>query len=103
MRRELLNVSLNTENNVEATINQIERADVKFLNRKLTKLQDEAEDAEKALEDRLATNAVIDESVVENLYAEVWKANEKIELYEAFLSYYTNEDNAPTEDNFTVK
>lgn len=93
MRRQLLNVSLNTENNLEAVISDIEKKDLKFLERKLLKLENELEDAEEALEKRLATQEVIDESVVESLFGTMVELETRIQMYECFRDYYEETNN----------
>lgn len=91
MRRQLLNVSLNTENNLEAVISDIEKKDLRFLERTMDNLEKELEDAEEALEKRLATQQVIDTSVVESLFGTIIEIATKLEMYASFRSYYQGE------------
>lgn len=91
MRKQLLNVALNKENNPESLVSEIEAKDKKFLKRKLTALENEKDDAEEELEKRLSETTGIDESVVESLFAKVEATKTKINLYEKFQTYFNSE------------
>lgn len=88
MRKQLLNTALNKENNLESLISEITKKDLKFLERKLTALQNEYDDAEEELEKRLSQGDVIDDSVVTNLFGAMADIGDKINLYTQFGHYY---------------
>lgn len=92
MRKQLLNTALNTENNLNQLIQEIDKKDKKFLQRKLTALQNEYDDAEESLEQRLSEEAVIDDSVVEVLYGNLVAISEKKGLYESFKKYLSDKN-----------
>lgn len=92
MRKQLLNTALNTENNLNQLIQEIDKKDKKFLQRKLTSLQNEYDDAEEALEQRLSEEGVIDEAVVEVLYGNLVAISEKKYLYESFKDYLSDKE-----------
>lgn len=88
MRKQLLNTALNTENNLEALISDITKKDLKFLDRKLTALQNQYDDAEEELEKRLSQGEVIDDSVVTSLFGKMADIGDQINLYTQFEHYY---------------
>jgi len=83
-RKELLEGVLNSQDNVEAVIEAVIKADNKFLVRQKRKIADSVEDLKEELEKRLSVEGAIDSSTVESCYAALEIAREKLELYEKF-------------------
>lgn len=83
-RRELLELGLTEEKNVSTLVANVLTKDTKFIKKAKRDLDDAREEAEEALEERLASNIPLDKSVVEVLYAKIKDLKATTALYEAF-------------------
>lgn len=95
MRKSFLRVSLNSnfQEGTEAALNEIIKSDVKFLNRRITRLQNELEDAKERVEKRLASKTELDESVIDALFSAVDSVAERLERTVRFKQeYYGSEE-----------
>jgi hypothetical protein len=90
-RRQLLASALTEEKNVSTLVATTIKKDNKVLSKAKRDLQDSLDEAEEALEQRLSTDAPLDKSVVEVLFAKVKNLKESIQLYEEFEKEYLNE------------
>ncbi len=87
-RKQLLNVSLNKDENSKVLIANTAKTDIKFLNRTVRNLTDELEDAEAEVEKRLSSETAVDSSTVEVVFAKTIALQAKIDLYNSFLKKY---------------
>lgn len=83
-RKELLSVSLSEEKNVTTVVTNTLAKDAKFLKKEKRNLEDQIEDAEEKLEERLSSNIPLDKSVVEVLYDSLIGLKATLSLYEKF-------------------
>lgn len=83
-RRELLQSTLTEEKNVSTLVINTLAKDTKFIKKAKRDLEDAREEAEEALEERLASNTPLDKSVVEVLYAKIKDLKATTALYEEF-------------------
>lgn len=83
-RKELLSANLSEEKNVTTAVTNTLAKDAKFIKKAKRDLEDQIEDAEEKLEERLASNAPLDKSTVEVLYSNLITHKEKLALYEKF-------------------
>ena len=91
-RKQLLETSLTEEKNVATLVTNTITKDQKFLKKAKRDLEDLIEDTKDALEERLSSNALIDKSVVEVLYAKLKETESLLNTYKAFeKEFYTLE------------
>jgi len=83
-RRELLQSTLTEDKNVSTLVTNALAKDAKFIKKAKRDLDDAREEAEEALEERLASNTPLDKSVVEVLYAKIKELKAITALYEEF-------------------
>lgn len=83
-RKSLLENALTEEKNVTVIVTNTLAKDAKFLKKEKRNLEDLIEDAEEKLEERLASNAPLDKSVVEVLYNKLTELKATLALYEKF-------------------
>lgn len=83
-RKELLSVNLSEEKNVTTVVTNTLAKDAKFIKKAKRDLEDQIEDAEEKLEERLSSNTPLDKSVVEVLYDSLLGLKATHALYEKF-------------------
>lgn len=79
---------LNTEETKVSALDSLLLKECKFLKRRIQSLDDEIEDAEDNLKNRLMDGTPIDESVIEVLYTTVKQLKTQKALYEDFQNTY---------------
>lgn len=72
------------EESKKALITDLNEKDKKFISRKITRIEEEIDDAKSDLNKRLQDTEVIDNSVVEVTYAKIKNLEEKLNLYKNF-------------------
>ena len=90
-RKELLEVALSEEKNVNTVLNTTVQADAKFLKRQKRDLEDLIEDVKDKIQQRLSSSQPLDKSVIENLYNELKTTKSTLALYNEFEKEYINE------------
>ncbi len=83
-RKEALQGTLTEEKNVTTIVANTLKKDTKFIGKAKRDLEDLIEDAEEALEERLASNTPLDKSTVEVLFAKIIDLKATLALYEKF-------------------
>jgi hypothetical protein len=83
-RKQLLSASLTEGENVSNVITNTLAKDAKFIKKAKRDLEDQIEDAEEKLEERLSSNTPLDKSVVEVLYDSLIGLKVTLALYEKF-------------------
>jgi len=83
-RKELLSANLSEEKNVTTVVTNTLAKDAKFIKKAKRDLEDQIEDAEEKLEERLSSNTPLDKSVVEVLYDSLIGLKATLALYEKF-------------------
>lgn len=92
-RRNLLEAALTDEKNVNSVVATTIEKDQKFIKRTKRKLEDEIEDDEEQLRQRLESSTPIDHSTVEVMYAGIQDKKAKLKTYEAFEKEYLSTNN----------
>lgn len=94
-RKQLLESALTETKNVETVVATTLKKDVKTLNKAKRDLEDQIEEAEEQLEERLSSDTPLDKSVVEVTYAKIKDLKAVLELYESFEAEFlpTNSPN----------
>ena len=87
-RKELLELSLNEDKNVINLVNVAISEDKRFIKRAKRNLEDEIEDLQVDLKNRLSSNSPVDASVVEVTYGQIKSIKEKLDLYVQFEKEY---------------
>lgn len=87
-RKELLEAGMQEEKNVQTVIAGITGQDAKFLKRAKRDLEDEIEDLETAIQERLSSKTPLDKSVIENTYNTLMVKKDTLALYKAFEEKY---------------
>jgi hypothetical protein len=90
-RKQLLEVALSEEKNVNTVLNTTVQADAKFLKRQKRDLEDSIEDIKDKIQQRLSSSQPLDKSVIESLYNELKTAESTLSLYKEFEKEYINE------------
>ena len=90
-REELLKASLSEEKNVAIVLDNVAKADSKFLKRTKRDLEDELEDLIEKLQVRLASTEPLDKSVVQVLYGGIQVTKSLLELYKDFEKEFISE------------
>lgn len=83
-RKTALNTCFKKEENTDLVVAALLKKDQKFIERRLTALNQEKEDLEEKLEARLQSELPIDQSTVEVLFAEINKVVATQNLYKEF-------------------
>lgn len=83
-RKELLSANLSEEKNVTTVVTNTLAKDAKFIKKAKRDLEDQIEDAEEKLEERLSSNTPLDKSVVEVLFDSLLGLKATLTLYEKF-------------------
>lgn len=83
-RSELLKSSQSKEDNAALVVESTLNADTKFLNRSRRALEEQIEDIDEAIRQRLSESTPIDKSTVEVLYADLLTKRETLNLYKSF-------------------
>lgn len=83
-RKELLSANLSEEKNVTTVVTNTLAKDAKFIKKAKRDLEDQIEDAEEKLEERLSSNTPLDKSVVEVLFDSLLGLKATLALYEKF-------------------
>ena len=83
-RKQLLESNLTEEKNVATLVTNALTSDAKAFKKLKRDVEDEIEEAEDKLEERLSSSIPLDKSVVEVTYRELKDAKEKLELYKEF-------------------
>lgn len=91
-RKDLLTANFTEDKNVATVIKATLAKDVRFLDREKTKLSQEIEDAEEALELRLSSSTVIDASVILVSFSGIADLKAKLALYKEFESKYITDE-----------
>lgn len=94
-RKQLLESSLAEQKNVDTVIATTLKKDVKTLNKAKRDLEDQIEEAEEQLEERLSSDTPLDKSVVEVTYSKIKDLKATLELYKSFEAEFlpTNSPN----------
>lgn len=92
-RRELLQSNLTEEKNVKTVVDTTVAKDQKFLKRAKRDLEDEIEDAEESLKNRLSSDTAIDKATIEQVYGDIKVKKAKLQLYTDFEKEYLTESN----------
>ena len=87
-RKELLELSLNEDKNVTNLVSSALNDDKKFIKRAKRNLEDEIEDLESELKNRLSSSTPLDKSVIEVTYSQINDKMETLSLYESFEEEY---------------
>lgn len=87
-RKQLLELSLNEDKNVENLVDVALSEDKRFIKRAKRNLEDEIEDLQAELRKRLSSNTPVDKSVVEVSYSQIKLKKEMLETYKSFESEY---------------
>lgn len=87
-RRQLLESGLTETKNVETVVATTLKKDVKAINKAKRDLQDQLEEAEEQLEERLSSDTPLDKSVVEVTYSKIKDLKVTLALYESFEKEY---------------
>lgn len=87
-RKQLLSSSLSEQKNVDTVIATTLKKDVKAINKAKRDLQDQLEEAEEQLEERLSSDTPLDKSVVEVTYSRIKDLKAALSLYESFEKEY---------------
>ena len=90
-RKQLLEVTLSEEKNVNTVLDNTTKADAKFLKRTKRDLEDKIEDLQEKLQVRLSSTEPLDKSVVENLYYEIQTTKSTLDLYKSFEKEFVSE------------
>jgi hypothetical protein len=83
-RKNLLEGALTEEKNVTTIVTTTLAKDAKFIKKAKRDLDDALEEAEEKLEERLSSNAPLDKSTVEVLFAKILDLKASLSLYEKF-------------------
>lgn len=90
--KDLLSNVAEAEKNASVKVETIIKKNVKFLERKISDISRQIEDKEEEIEKRISSEVLIDNSVVEVTFRQLYELHENKELYERFLEeYYTEE------------
>lgn len=87
-RKQLLEAGLTEEKNVTTLVASTLLKDAKFLKKAKRDLEDQIEDAEDNLQERLSSNTALDKSVVEVAFSGLKELKEKLELYQSFENQF---------------
>jgi hypothetical protein len=87
-RVELLKQSLTEDKNVDLTIEKAVKDDKRFINRSARSIEDQIEDQEAKLEERLSSNTPLDASTIESVFGNIKTLKEKLNLYKEFQEKY---------------
>jgi hypothetical protein len=90
-RKQLLEVALSEEKNVNTVLNTTVQADAKFLKRQKRDLEDSIEDIKDKIQQRLSSSQPLDKSVIESLYNELKTTESTLALYKEFEKEYIND------------
>jgi hypothetical protein len=90
-RKQLLEVALSEEKNVNTVLNTTVQADAKFLKRQKRDLEDLIEDVKDKIQQRLSSSQPLDKSVIESLYNELKTTESTLALYKEFEKEYIND------------
>ena len=83
-RSELLLASFSEEKNQESLIKDIQSSDNKFIKRAIRSLEDQIEDLEEELKNRLKSKTPIDDSTILVTYAGIKEKKNTLQLYKDF-------------------
>jgi len=90
-RKELLEASLVEGQNPTTVVTATLNKDAKFLKKAKRDIEDQIEDAEDALQERLSTVTPLDKSVVEVSFAKIQELKVNLELYKSFEAAFLTE------------
>jgi len=89
-RKQLLESAMTEQKNVDTVVATTLKKDVKMLNKAKRDLEDQIEEAEEQLEERLSSNTPLDKSVVEVAYSKIKDLKSTLALYKSFESEFLN-------------
>lgn len=83
-RSELLQENLTKDQDTDLAIKKVLQDDSRILKREQRQIEDEVEDLEVELRDRLSSTASLDKSVVLGIYSTIQAKKQQISLYKSF-------------------
>jgi len=83
-RAELLQQTLTEEKNVDVLVSSVESDDKKFLKRRKRNLEDQIEDLEEELRNRLSSKEPLEQATVEVTYQAIKTKKDVLDLYKQF-------------------
>lgn len=92
-RKDLLQENLTEEKNVKTLVDSTVGKDVKFVKRAKRDLEDEIEDSEEKLKERLSANTPIDKNTIEEIYGSIKEKKELLGVYKSFEKEYLTDSN----------
>ena len=92
-RKEFLESAMTEQKNVSTVVASTLKKDVKVISKAKRDLQDQLEDAEESLEERLSSNTPLDKAVVEVVYSKVKDLKATLVLYEDFEKEFLPKEN----------
>jgi len=90
-RKQLLESSITEQKNVDTVIAITLKKDAKTINKAKRDLEDQLEEAEEALEERLSSDVPLDKSVVEVTYSKIKDLKASLALYKEFEKEFLGE------------
>jgi hypothetical protein len=87
-RKEYLESAMTEEKNVATVVSTTLKKDAKVLSKAKRDLEDDLDEAEEVLEERLSSNVTLDKSVIEVLFAKIQDLKSTLALYKEFEKTY---------------